>query len=161
MKFFQLVLLSLLVLTLGVPVLASPRHDSSCGKKEGDRLDLRLQRMQVMLDLAPDQQARIRQILQERQRQTVSLRQESEQLHTDLRQLRKAQNFDLARARELASLQADNRVRMMGAQHMARQQIEAVLTPGQLEKHEQVRTLRRHRGNQQQAGLRGWTHRLP
>lgn len=105
--------------------------------------DLKLQKMQLLLDLTPDQLDRISQIQAQQRAQREQLRDQSHRLRRELDTLQQAEYFDTQRARDLAHQQAELRVSRMAQRHAAREQVEEILTPEQLAKQASYRELRR------------------
>ncbi len=121
-------------------------HKSGIPRSEGH-----LERMSVMLDLTKEQKTRIAEIL-ETSRQTTA--QTREQVRTDreaLRSTQRANAYDQEKVREMAHRLADSRVEMMQERHHIRQQIDAVLTPDQLQKKNEMRELHDQRRSQRHA----------
>lgn len=150
----------LLGIGLATAAFAGP---GSPGKGPGatspERMEAKLQQMEVMLDLTPEQTEQIREVMANAQTEGTALREVQRDNKEKMRELRDAETFDEGAARELARQQADNRVSMMAHQHATRQQIDTILTPEQRDKHEQMRELRKQQRGQQRgqhkAGRRG------
>lgn len=137
--------LSCLLLAFTLPALAGNHHGGDCDKCGTGPTDKHMQRLQVMLDLSTDQQQQINRILAEREQQLETLHQQCRELQQQLQQLGEAESFDRKKAEQLAAEQAGLKVTKLATKHQARQQIDAVLTPEQRSKHNQLRELKPQR----------------
>ena len=91
----------------------------------------------------------------DKQQDRTELREAKQDNHQQMRELLSAEDFDEAAVRELARQQADNRVSMMAQRHETRQQIDAVLTVEQREKHQQLREMRQQHRGQKRGHFKG------
>ena len=150
MKTIHIISIALLALLVAIsPALADRHTGHGFGYKGEDQAELRLQQMQLMIDLTQEQQERISKIIDESRTRMEPLREQARVNRQEMQSIKKSASFDESRAREIAYQQADTRVSMMALKHETRQQVDAVLTAQQLEKKNRFRELR-----QQQSGKR-------
>lgn len=123
----------------------APRHGG------GPDPDDRLERMTVMLDLTEDQQAQIAEILEQSRAANEPAREQFKKDREALRAAQGADTFDQQKTRELAHKLADSRVDMMAERHQVRQKVDALLTPEQRQKKNDLRQLHEQRREQRHA----------
>lgn len=106
-------------------------------EKSGDRLE----RMAVVLDLSAEQQEQLEGLQQQRQESRREMREKIRASRQELQQFRHSENFDLAEFRARAEKHAALKAEMMVQRANRQQQFQAMLTPAQRDKAEQLRTL--------------------
>jgi Spy/CpxP family protein refolding chaperone len=110
------------------PAGDSPRMERGEGPEKGERF---LARMTKALDLSAEQQEKIKAIMEEHHAKVAPLRQSLDENRGKLRQAAKADTFDEAAVRTLATSQAAAKTDMMVERARMQNRIHALLTPEQ------------------------------
>lgn len=117
-----------------------------CGQMKAEnrteRMGNRLERMAVVLDLSAEQQAQLEELQQQRQESRRAMREKISDSRQELRQYRHSEAFELAEFRARAEQHAALKTEMMVQRAAQQQEFDAVLTPAQRDKAEQLRALR-------------------
>jgi Spy/CpxP family protein refolding chaperone len=106
----------------------SPRMERGDRPEKGERF---LARMTEVLNLSAEQQEKIKAIMDEHHAKVAPLRQSLDENRDKLRQAAKADTFDEAAVRTLATSQAATKTELMVERARMQHQINALLTPEQ------------------------------
>ena len=111
------------------------------------RMDNRLERMGVVLDLTAPQKEQLRNLFDQQWKERQAMRNEMQLSRNAMRSARWDKNFDEKTFRVQAQKHANLRTDMMVDRAKRQQQVFAILTPGQQKKLEQLRGLGMGPGN--------------
>ena len=126
------------------PAGDSPRMERGERPEKGERF---LARMTEVLNLSPEQQEKIKAIMDEHHAKVAPLRQSLDENRDKLRQAAKADTFDEAAVRTLATSQAATKTELIVERSRMQSQIHALLTPEQRKLAEEMLDRRmEHRG---------------
>lgn len=113
----------------------------------------KLEQLKEKLDLTTQQETAIKKIITAHREETGALHKAAKQNREEIHQAFGADVLDEARLRELVRAQTEQRLDLMVARHAMRAEINKILTPEQLEKHDALRKERKgHRGDHHGAG---------
>jgi len=123
----------------------SPRMERGERQEKGERF---LARMTKVLNLSTEQQEKIKVIMEEHRNKVAPLRQSLDENRDKLRQAVKADTFDEAAVRTLATSQAATKTELIVERSRMQSQIHALLTPEQRKLAEEMLDRRmEHRGD--------------
>lgn len=108
-----------------------------CAERKGNRLE----RMAVVLDLSAEQREQLEALQQQRQESRREMHEKIRDSRQELQQYRHSEDFELEEFRARAEKHAALKAEMMVQRAAQQQQRQAVLTPAQRDKAEQLRTL--------------------
>jgi len=113
-----------------------------------EKMDNRLERMGIVLDLTAEQKGQLKSIFDQQWKDRQALRTEMQASRTALQAARQDSNFNEKEFRAQAQKHADLKADMMVERNKVQQKVFAILTPEQQKKMEQMRDLRaENRGN--------------
>ena len=138
----------------------SGNHDNS-GKRhhQGQRMtdeqrqakmDHRLEKMTIMLDLSAEQQQQLKTLFIKNQQQRQVLRNKLQTCSDDFRAYKQGNEFDETQFRAKAQKQADLKIELQVQRAKAKQQVAAILTATQRDKAAKLKALRGDKGNKGQ-----------
>jgi protein CpxP len=107
-----------------------------------ERVDNRLEKMAVVLDLTDPQKKEIEILMNEKWEKRLAMRTKMQASRKTLREYRQGSEFNESEFRTIAQKHADLKTEMMVQQAKNRQQIFALLTPEQQQKAEKLRGMR-------------------
>ncbi|WP_321367464.1 Spy/CpxP family protein refolding chaperone [uncultured Desulfuromusa sp.] len=105
------------------------------------RMENRLEKMAVILDLTEEQQTQIEALIEKQWQDRQSMRAQMQTSRNDLRAYKQGNEFNESEFRAKAQKHADLKTEMMVQHAKTRQQLFAVLTPEQQQKAEKLRAL--------------------
>ena len=123
--------------------------DSSCNRQgqgmsseqHEDRMENRLEKMAIILDLTEQQQKKIESLKEQQWQDRQAMRVEMQASREDLRSDKQGKEFNESEFRAKAQKHADLKVEMMVQKAKAKQQLFAILTPEQQQKAEKLRAM--------------------
>ncbi len=146
-------------------------YDNSCNhhrqgmtaEQHQERMENRLEKMAVILDLTEEQQKKIETLIEKQWQDRQAMRAEMQAGREDLHAYMQGTEFNESEFRAKAQKQADLKTEMMVQHAKTRQQLFAVLTPEQQQKAEKLRAMHadgffaKHHGNRDcdGRGMRG------
>ena len=150
--------------------------DDSCSRQgqgmtyeqHEDRMENRLEKMAVILDLTDQQKGQLETLFEKKWQDRQSMRAEMQASREDLRAYKQGKEFNEADFRAKAQKHADLKTEMMVQKAKTKQQVLAVLTPEQQQKAEKLRGIHgegffgKHHGKRggencgKQGGNRDW-----
>lgn len=107
-----------------------------------ERMDNRLEKMAVVLDLTDSQKKQIESLMNEKWENRQTMRTQMQASQKELREYRQGNEFNESEFRAKAQKQADLKTEMMVQHAKTKQQLFAVLTPEQQQKAEKLREVR-------------------
>ena len=119
-----------------------------------DRMENRLEKMAVILDLTEQQKGQLETLFEKKWQDRQSMRTEMEASRKTLREYKQGNNFDESEFRAIAQKHADLKAEMMVQRAKTKQQVFAVLTPEQQQKAEKLRGMRGEGFFSKQGGTR-------
>ncbi len=161
------------MLLVGGTAFAWPGHgkknyDHSCNRtgqgmtqeQHEERMDNRLEKMAVILDLTDQQKEKIENLFKQKMENRQAMRAEMQASREDLRAYKHGKEFNESEFRAKAQEHTDLETEMMVQHAKTKQQVLAVLTPEQQQKAEKLRDMRgegffgKHDGNREGYGKR-------
>jgi Spy/CpxP family protein refolding chaperone len=112
-----------------------------CNSKPTERIE----QLKLLLDLSPDQEAEINEIINDSRKEAQQQRESHRANRQEVRELINAENLNETRLRELVQAQAEEKLERMVRRHETRSAINRVLTPEQQEKSQALHQMRRDR----------------
>lgn len=142
LTFIGLTLIIIALLT--VPAFAKRNSLSDMPRHEERQME-RIEHLSQILELTPEQQARVNDIITERREKMLKHREAVQANKEEIRELLSSENLDQARLRELVHTQAELKVDRMADRHRVRSEINQLLSPEQQGKHQAMQAMRQHR----------------
>lgn len=133
----------IIIALLTVPAFAKRSGFSDMPRHE-DRHMERIDHLSQILELTPEQQARVTDIITERRENMLKHREAVKNNREEIRGILDSETLDQGRLRELVDAQAELKLDRMTDQHRVRSEINQVLTPEQQEKHQAMQAMRQH-----------------
>lgn len=128
------------------------RGDGMNYEQHEDRMENRLEKMAVILDLTKEQQEKIEDLSENNWKERQELRSKMQATRDALREYRSSNEVDVDEFRTKARQQADLKADMMAQKAEHRAAILAVMTPEQQKKAEQLREMRGNKHGQRGFG---------
>ncbi len=132
------------VALISAPAFAK-RHAWTDIHSDNSKPTERIEKLKRRLDLTPDQEAAIREIIIENRKKTDKQRDLKEATREEVRELMNADTLNKERLRELLHAQAEQRLVGMASRYETRTAINQLLTPEQQEKSQLWQQIKRDR----------------